>query len=116
VNSVHVHKEEDENHRTNIAGAGINIAQRVMDCDDASHILLSKHVADDLEQYRQWRPLLHDLGESEVKHGVRLHLVNLCGDGIGDGAMPEKIRCLQPPTGERRTPIQYWPWHAAAAL
>ncbi|PYI78704.1 MAG: hypothetical protein DMF04_02305 [Verrucomicrobia bacterium] len=116
VHSGPVHQVEDVNQRTNIAGAGINIAQRVMDCGDAGHILLSKHVADDLEQYRQWRPLLHDLGECEVKHGVRLHLVNLCGDGIGNEAMPEKIRCLQPPTSERRTPIKYWPWLAAAAL
>jgi TolB-like protein/class 3 adenylate cyclase len=116
VHSGPVHQVEDVNQRTNIAGAGINIAQRVMDCGDAGHILLSKHVADDLEQYRQWRPLLHDLGECEVKHGVRLHLVNLCGDGIGNEAMPEKIRCLQPLTSERRTPINYWPWLAAAAL
>jgi TolB-like protein/class 3 adenylate cyclase/Tfp pilus assembly protein PilF len=116
VHSGPVHQVEDVNQRSNIAGGGINIAQRVMDCGDAGHILLSKHVADDLEQYRQWRPLLHDLGECEVKHGVRLHLVNLCGDGIGNEAMPEKIRCLQPQTSERRTRIRYWPWLAAAAL
>ncbi len=67
----------DVNERANLAGAGINIAQRVMDCGDAGHILLSKHVAEDLEEYEQWRPLLHDLGECEVKHGLRLHLVNL---------------------------------------
>src|SRR6059058_924543 len=106
----------DLSEQGNIAGAGINIAQRVMDCGDAGHILISKHVADDLEQYRQWRPLLHDLGECEVKHGVRLDLVNLYGDGIGNEAMPEKIRCLQPQTSERRTRIRYWPWLAAAAL
>src|SRR5436305_12468 len=51
----------DVNERANVAGAGINIAQRVMDCGDAGHILLSKHVAEDLEQYKHWRPLLHDL-------------------------------------------------------
>ena len=67
----------DVNGRTNIAGAGINMAQRVMDCGDAGHILLSKHVADDLEQYPQWRAHLHDLGECEVKHGVRIGVVNL---------------------------------------
>ena len=62
----------DVNQRSNVAGAGINMAQRVMDCGDAGHILLSKHVAEDLEQYGHWQPLLHDLGECEVKHGVRL--------------------------------------------
>ena len=67
----------DVSGRANIAGAGINMAQRVMDCGDAGHILLSQHVADDLVQYRQWAPRLRDLGECEVKHGVRLHLVNL---------------------------------------
>src|SRR5205823_13147195 len=53
----------DVNERANVAGAGINVAQRVMDCGDPGHILLSKHVAEDLEQYRQWRPYLHNLGE-----------------------------------------------------
>ena len=62
----------DVNDRSNVAGAGINLAQRVMDCGDAGHILLSKHVADDLEEYRQWRPHLHDLGECEVKHDMRV--------------------------------------------
>jgi class 3 adenylate cyclase len=61
----------DVNDRSNIAGAGVNVAQRVMDCGDAGHILLSKRVAEDLEQYRQWRPYLHELGECEVKHGAR---------------------------------------------
>src|SRR2546421_10588571 len=59
----------DVNERTNVAGAGVNMARRVMDCGDAGHILLSKHVAEDLEEYEQWRPLLHDLGTLEVKHG-----------------------------------------------
>src|SRR5215813_3282956 len=57
----------------NVAGAGINMAQRVMDCGDAGHILLSKHVAEDLEQYPHWRPLLHDFGTIDVKHGIKLH-------------------------------------------
>jgi len=70
----------DVNDRSNIAGAGINVAQRVMDCGDAGHILLSKRVAEDLEQYRQWRPYLHELGECEVKHGARVSLVNLYSD------------------------------------
>ena len=62
----------DVNNRPNLTGAGINVAQRVMDCGDGGHILLSKHVAEDLEEYEQWRPLLHDLGACEVKHGVRV--------------------------------------------
>src|SRR5438552_6701545 len=70
----------DVSERANIAGAGINIAQRVMDCGDAGHILLSKRVAEDLEQFKDWRPLLHNLGTSEVKHGVRVHVVNLYSD------------------------------------
>src|SRR5213594_2241119 len=82
----------DVNGRANVAGAGINMAQRVMDCGDAGHILLSKHVADDLEQYRQWRSHLHDLGECEVKHDVRVHVVNLYTDELGNQAVPEKLR------------------------
>jgi serine/threonine-protein kinase len=82
----------DVNDRSNVAGAGINLAQRVMDCGDAGHILLSKHVADDLEQYRQWRSQLHDLGECEVKHDVRVHVVNLYTDELGNQAVPEKLR------------------------
>ena len=75
---------KDVNDRSNIAGAGINLAQRVMDCGDAGDILLSKRVAEDLEQYRQWRPHLHDLGECEVKHGARIHLFNLYTDELGN--------------------------------
>src|SRR5437762_9740484 len=67
----------DVNERANLTGAGINIAKRVMDCGDAGHILLSKHVAEDLEGYEQWRPRLHDLGTCEVKHGVRIGIANL---------------------------------------
>src|SRR5437867_4671566 len=67
----------DVNERTNVAGAGINLAQRVMDCGDAGHILLSKRVAEDLAQYGHWQPHLHDLGAVQVKHGVRVHVVNL---------------------------------------
>src|SRR3954454_20440962 len=78
VHSGPVNEVVDLNEQANIAGAGINIAQRVMDCGDAEHILLSKRVAEDLTQYRQWQPLLHDLGEVEVNHGVRIHVFNLC--------------------------------------
>src|SRR5438128_928129 len=84
----------DVNDRSNVAGAGINLAQRVMDCGDAGHILLSKHVADDLEQYRQWRSHLHDLGECEVKHGVRVHAVNLYTDEVGNPEVPEKFKTV----------------------
>jgi TolB-like protein/class 3 adenylate cyclase/Tfp pilus assembly protein PilF len=82
----------DVNDRSNVAGAGINLAQRVMDCGDAGHILLSKHVADDLEQYRQWRSHLHDLGECEVKHDVRVHVVNLYTDELGNPEVPGKFQ------------------------
>src|ERR1700716_3382391 len=77
IHSGPVNEISDLNEQANIAGAGINIAQRVMDCGDAGHILLSKHVAEDLEEYQKWRPLLHDLGSCEVKHGVRVSGVNL---------------------------------------
>src|SRR5438445_1478935 len=73
----------DVNERANLTGAGINLAQRVMDCGDAGHILLSKHVAEDLEEYERWRPLLHDLGACEVKHGVRVGITNLYDNEIG---------------------------------
>src|SRR6059036_3990989 len=74
----------DVNERANLTGAGINIAKRVMDCGDAGHILLSKHVAEDLEEYEKWRPLLHDLGSCEVKHGVRVTIVSLYDDQFGN--------------------------------
>jgi serine/threonine-protein kinase len=81
----------DVNERANVAGAGINIAQRVMDCGDAGHILLSKHVAEDLEQYGHWQPHLHDLGECEVKHGGRVHIVNLYTNELGNPEVPAKF-------------------------
>src|SRR5207244_11920711 len=85
----------DLNEQANIAGAGINIAQRVMDCGDAGHILVSKHVADDLEQYEHWRRLLHELGPCEVKHGVRIDLANLYSDEVGNPALPKKFQVLK---------------------
>src|SRR5438094_9549422 len=78
----------DVNGQANLAGAGLNMAQRVMDCGDAGHILLPKRVADDLGEYEHWRPLLHDLGECEVKHGVKLQVVNLCTEEAGNRALP----------------------------
>src|SRR3989475_4866251 len=92
VHSGPVKEVTDLNEQANIAGAGINIAQRVMDCGNVGHILLSKRVADDLEQYPQWRPQLHDLGECEVKHGARLHAVNLYTDEVGNSQVPEKFK------------------------
>jgi TolB-like protein/class 3 adenylate cyclase/Tfp pilus assembly protein PilF len=92
VHSGPVNQLTDVNDRSNLAGAGINVAQRVMDCGDAGHILLSKRVADDLAQYRQWQSHLHDLGEFEVKHSARVHLVNLYTDDLGNSAVPEKLR------------------------
>lgn len=92
IHSGPVNQIPDVNDRINIAGAGINIAQRVLDCGDAGHILVSKHVADDLAQYRHWQPYLHDLGECEVKHGMRLHVFNFCKDGIGNNAPPQKFK------------------------
>src|SRR5207248_9656323 len=92
VHSGPVSAVTDLNDRTNAAGIGINIAQRVMDCGDAGHILLSKRVAEDLEQYGHWQPHLHDLGECEVKHGVRVHLVNLYTDELGNSEAPEKFK------------------------
>src|ERR1700736_6341024 len=92
IHSGPVNEISDLNEQANIAGAGINIAQRVMDCGDTGHILLSQHVADDLEQYPRWRAHLHDLGECEVKHGVRVRTVNFYTDEVGNPEVPEKFK------------------------
>ena len=92
IHSGPVNEITDLNEQANIAGAGINIAQRVMDCGDSGHILLSRHVAEDLEQYPRWRSHLHDLGECEVKHGVRMSVVNLYTDEVGNSDVPEKFQ------------------------
>src|SRR6266480_1153907 len=92
IHSGPVKEVTDLNEQANIAGAGINIAQRVMDCGDAGHILLSKRVAEDLEEYARWRQLLHDLGTCEVKHGATLSLVNLYSDQIGNPETPKKFK------------------------
>jgi len=91
----------DVNDRSNIAGGGINMAQRVMDCGDAGHILLSKRVAEDLAQYRHWQPYLHDLGDCQVKHDVTVSAVNLYTDEAGNSALPAKFAAAQQ---ERATP------------
>jgi TolB-like protein/Tfp pilus assembly protein PilF len=85
----------DVNERTNVAGAGINLAQRVMDCGDAGHILLSHHVAEDLAEYERWRPFLHDLGVCEVKHGGRVGVTNLYSDEVGNPQLPKKFQALK---------------------
>ncbi len=92
INSGPVDRAFDVNERDNVTGAGINMAQRVMDCGDAGHILLSRRVAEDLAQYAEWHPCLHELGDVEVKHGVHLNVVNFYGDGVGNPALPNKIK------------------------
>src|SRR6266487_4114728 len=103
IHSGPVNEVVDVNQRANIAGAGINMAQRVMDCGDAGHILLSKHVAEDLEQDDRWRPLLHDLGTCEVKHGVRVGVTNLYSDEVGNPQLPKKFQALQ----KRRSRVRW---------
>jgi TolB-like protein/Flp pilus assembly protein TadD len=109
IHSGPVSEVTDVSGRTNITGGGINMAQRVMDCGDAGHILLSKHVANDLQEHRQWSSWLHDLGECEVKHGVRLDIVNLYRDGVGNAQLPNKFRLLR----KRRVRMR---WGMAAAV
>ena len=104
----------DVNERANVAGAGINMAQRVMDCGDAGHILVSKRVAEDLGQYRQWQSHLHDLGECEVKHDVRVSVVNLYTDELGNAAVPEKFKQLPQLKEQAIAPFakpSRFPWH-----
>ena len=96
IHSGPVNEIIDLNEQTNIVGAGINIAKRVMDCGDAGHILLSRHVAEDLEQYPRWRAYLHDLGECEVKHGVTIGLANLYDREIGNSQLPKQMQPVAP--------------------
>ena len=97
--------------RTNLAGAGLNLARRVMDCGDAGHILLSKHVAEDLAEFEEWRPLLHDLGTCEVKHGMQVAIVNLWSDDVGNRQLPQKFQALK----KQRARVR-WAGVAAALL
>src|SRR5437879_8124100 len=110
VHSGPVNQVTDVNDKTNIAGSGINVAQRVMDCGDAGHILLSGHIAEDLTQYRQWQPYLHDLGECEVKHGLRLHLVNLYKDNLGNPHLPDKLKRRRRWKQTSGRPVSATPW------
>ncbi len=95
IHSGPINEVRDVNDRTNVAGAGINLAQRVMDCGDGGHILLSKRVAEDLAHSRRWTPYLHDLGECAVKHGVPIFLVNFHGDGFGNSELPKLVQQSQ---------------------
>jgi TolB-like protein/class 3 adenylate cyclase/Tfp pilus assembly protein PilF len=97
--------------RTNLAGGGLNLAQRVMKCGDGGHILLSKHVAEDLSEFEEWRPLLHDLGACEVKHGMQVAIVNLWSDDVGNRQLPQKFQAL----GKHRARVR-WVEVAAALL
>src|SRR6266853_3484555 len=85
----------DVNERTNVAGGGINTAQRVMDCGDSGHILLSRHVAEDLAEYERWRPFLHDIGTLELKHGVPVSVSNLYSDEVGNAKLPTKLQAVK---------------------
>jgi len=112
----------DVSGRSNIAGAGINIAQRVMDCGDAGHVLISKHMAEDLEQYGHWKQNLHDLGECEVKHGVSVSVVNLYTEELGNPEVPQKLLQARhkagavPVAAERARGSRSWILAAAALV
>ena len=95
----------DATRKANVAGPGINIAQRVMDCGDAGHILVSKHIAENLEEYPHWQPHLHELGECEVKHGVRVSVVNLYTEELGNPAVPEKLRAARVAAAARQEQV-----------
>src|SRR5947209_4973475 len=108
VHSGPVDQVKDVNDRLNVAGAGINIAQRVMDCGDAGHILVSKRVADDLAQDRLWQPHLHELGEVELKHGQKVGIVNLYSEEVGNPKVPEKLKGPSRQPAERPLAVG-WP-------
>jgi serine/threonine protein kinase len=110
IHSGPVSSVTDVTGHSNLAGAGLNLAQRVMECGDAGHILLSKHVAEDMSEFEQWRPLLHDLGTCEVKHGLRIAVVNLWSYDVGNREAPQKFRALR-----KRTRVR-WAEAAAALL
>src|SRR5881227_125774 len=111
INSGPVDQVSDVNDQRNITGVGINMAQRVMDCGDAGHILLSRRVADDLAQYHEWKPYLHDLGRVEVKHGLKLELVNFYNQEAGNSQLPGKLK-----SAARRRSTRRWMLAAAVVL
>jgi TolB-like protein/class 3 adenylate cyclase/Tfp pilus assembly protein PilF len=108
IHSGPVNPVPDVNDRPSVAGAGINIAQRIMDCADAGHILLSKRVAEDLSQYAHWQPKLHDLGEIEMKHGMVIPLVNLHGDGFGNPTVPSRMQQFRRRSSRRGIKARWW--------
>lgn len=113
-----VNKIVDVNDHLNVAGAGVNVAQRVLDSGDAGHILLSKRLADDLAEYSHWRPHLYDLGECVVKHGFRVHLVNFHRDSIGNPNRPRRIQDAEVSASARRKQVdrRKYLWLSAAAI
>ena len=116
IHSGPVNEVFDVNNRPNLAGAGINMAQRIMDCGDAGHILLSKRVAEDLEQYARWKPYLHSLGECEVKHAVRVAVVNLHTPEAGNPDVPEKFELKQKKSDAVRAAFAALQWKFVMAL
>src|SRR5438094_737618 len=116
IHSGPINEVRDVNDRTNVAGGGINLARRVMDCGDSSHILLSKRVAEDLAQSRRWTPYLHDLGECAVKHGVPIFLVNFYGDDFGNPESPRVIQHAQAEQAAKTAAIRAPPRFRAAYI
>src|ERR1700719_3981076 len=108
IHSGPVNSVPDVNDRPSVAGAGINIAQRIMDCADAGHILLSKRIAEDLSQYAHWQPKLHDLGEIEMKHGMVISVVNLHGDGFGNPTVPSRMQQFRRRSSRRGIKAAWW--------
>src|SRR5215470_6791405 len=107
----------DATGKPNVAGGGINTAQRVMDCGDSGHILVSKHVAEDLEEYPHWQPHLHELGECEVKHGMRVSVVNLYTEELGNPAVPEKLKAARAAAAaQRKRAVLRWSLLGVGAL
>jgi TolB-like protein len=101
IHSGPVNAIRDVNDRTNLAGAGIDTAHRVMDCGDAGHILVSKRVADDLSPHPRWNRYLHALGECEVKHGRKVSLFNFYSESFGNSEPPQKLKCAPKETKTR---------------
>lgn len=114
INSGPVTAVQDANGKTNVAGAGINLAQRVMDCGDGGHILVSQRVAEDLGQLREWQPRLHNIGECAVKHEVRVHLFNLCDADFGNPEIPAKV--AQATAAASKLRRSRFSWRMVAAL
>jgi TolB-like protein/Tfp pilus assembly protein PilF len=108
IHSGPINEVRDVNDSANVAGAGINLAQRVMDCGDDGHILLSKRVAEDLGHSREWGPYLHDLGQCAVKHGVPILLVNFYGDGVGNSELPKIVRQSQSEEAAKAAAARGW--------